>query len=302
MSQHAEEIKGKLPAEEYPFKSNFAQVGNHQMHYLDEGSGPVVVMVHGNPSWSFYYRKLVDRLSSSHRCIVPDHIGCGLSDKPADDAYAYTLEQRISDLDSLLSQVCPNEPVIMIVHDWGGMIGTSWATRNSERIRGLVVLNTAAFHMPSDKTLPWQLFLARNTSLGSLLVRGFNAFSVGASVIGCTRNPMTSAIKKAYQAPYDSWQNRIATLRFVQDIPLKPGDRGYDIVSNTADSLDLFGKTPTFIGWGLKDVVFDETFLRVWKTKFPHATTVEVPDGGHYILEDAPDIMLPAVEKFISEL
>ena len=102
----------------------------------------------------------------------------------------------------------------MIVHDWGGMIGTSWATRNSERIRGLVVLNTAAFHMPSDKTLPWQLFLARNTSLGSLLVRGFNAFSVGASVIGCTRNPMTSAIKKAYQAPYDSWQNRIATLRF----------------------------------------------------------------------------------------
>ena len=113
---------------------------------------------------------------------------------------------------------------------------------------------------------------------------------------------MTSAIKKAYQAPYDSWQNRIATLRFVQDIPLKPGDRGYDIVSNTADSLDLFGKTPTFIGWGLKDVVFDETFLRVWKAKFPHATTVEVPDGGHYILEDAPDIMLPAVEKFISEL
>ena len=142
--------------------------------------------------------------------------------------------------------------------------------------------------MPSDKTLPWQLFLAHNTSLGSLLVRGFNAFSVGASVIGCTRNPMTSAIKKAYQAPYDSWQNRIATLRFVQDIPLKPGDRGYDIVSNTADSLDLFGKTPTFIGWGLKDVVF----FGSGKPSF--LATVEVPDG-HYILEDAPDIMLPAV-------
>lgn len=272
------------------------------MHYLDEGSGPVVVMVHGNPSWSFYYRKLVQRLSETHRCIVPDHIGCGLSDKPTDDTYAFTLEQRISDLDQLLSQVCPDEPVIMVVHDWGGMIGTSWATRNHDRIKGLVVLNTAAFHMPSDKSLPWQLFLARNTSLGSLLVRGFNAFSVGASVIGCTRKPMPSAIKKAYQAPYDSWNNRIATLRFVQDIPLEPGDSGYDIVSKTSDSLALFQETPTFIGWGLKDVVFDETFLRVWKTKFPNATTVEVPDGGHYILEDAPEIMLPAVEKFISEL
>jgi len=302
VNEHATQIKSRLPQNEYPFESNFAQVGSHRMHYLDEGEGPVIVMVHGNPSWSFYYRKLVETLSKTHRCIVPDHIGCGLSDKPSDDTYAFTLEQRINDLDELLKQVCPNEQVVMVVHDWGGMIGTSWATQHSDRIRALVVLNTAAFHMPSDKTLPWQLYLARNTSLGSLLVRGFNAFSVGASVIGCTRRPMTSEIKKAYQAPYDSWNNRIATLRFVQDIPLEPGDSGYDIVSQTSESLSLFGNTPTFIGWGLKDVVFDETFLRVWKEKFPHATTVEVSDGGHYILEDAPEIMLPAVEKFITEL
>lgn len=302
MNEHVTQVKSRIPQNEYPFESHFAQVGSHQMHYLDEGQGPVVVMVHGNPSWSFYYRKLVGTLSKTHRCIVPDHIGCGLSDKPSDDTYAFTLEQRISDLDELLKQVCPNEQVVMVVHDWGGMIGTSWATQHNDRIRALVVLNTAAFHMPSDKALPWQLYLARNTSLGSLLVRGLNAFSVGASVIGCTRKPMSSEIKKAYQAPYDSWNNRIATLRFVQDIPLEPGDSGYDIVSQTSDALTVFGNTPTFIGWGLKDVVFDETFLRVWKEKFPHATTVEIPDGGHYILEDAPEIMLPAVEKFITEL
>ena len=292
----------RVPRSLYPFDGQLFDRDGLRYHYLDEGGGEPVLMVHGNPTWSFYYRNLVQKLRGQFRCIVPDHIGCGLSDKPTDDTYSFTLEERISDLDQLLTQVCPDEPVIMVVHDWGGMIGTSWATRHSDRIRGLVVLNTAAFHMPSDKALPWQLFLARNTSLGSLLVRGFNAFSVGASVIGCTRKPMPSNIKKAYQAPYDSWNNRIATLRFVQDIPLKPGDSGYDIVSQTSDSLSLFQQTPTFIGWGLKDVVFDETFLRVWKTKFPHATTVEVPDGGHYILEDAPEIMLPAVEKFISEL
>ncbi len=302
MNMHIEKVKRQLPESEYPFKSHFATVGKHTMHYIDEGTGPVVVMVHGNPSWSFYYRNLVNRLSKSHRCIVPDHIGCGLSDKPSDSDYSYTLDQRIADLDALLANICPNEDITMVVHDWGGMIGTTWASRNLKRIRGLVVLNTAAFHMPSDKTLPWQLFLARNTSLGTLLVRGFNAFSVGASIIGCTRNPMPSHIKRAYQAPYDSWQNRIATLRFVQDIPLKDGDPGFDTVSATQESLGAFQDTPTFIGWGLKDVVFDETFLRVWKSKFPHATTVEVSDAGHYILEDAPDIMLPAVEKFITEL
>ncbi len=120
-------------------------------HYIDEGQGPPVVMVHGNPSWSIYYRNLVEALRSTHRCIVPDHIGCGFSDKPDDSNYAYTLSQRIEDLESLLESLNLTEPITLVVHDWGGAIGMGYATRHPEKIARLVILNTAAFHQHTAK-------------------------------------------------------------------------------------------------------------------------------------------------------
>src|SRR5436305_2156201 len=128
--------------------------GGLRLHYLDEGDGEPVVMVHGNPTWSFYYRHLVEALSPSHRVIVPDHIGCGLSDKPDDSRYAYTLASRVDDLEALLEHLGIVKDITLVVHDWGGMIGMVYATRHPKRIRRLVVLNTAGFHLPQAKRFP----------------------------------------------------------------------------------------------------------------------------------------------------
>jgi pimeloyl-ACP methyl ester carboxylesterase len=283
----------------YPFKSHFFDRGaGLQMHYLDEGEGAPVLMVHGNPSWSFYYRNLVQALSGSRRCIVPDHIGMGLSDKPGDEAYAYTLAQRIDDLDSLVSSLNLTEPLTLVVHDWGGMIGFGWAVRHPEQVARIVILNTGAFPLPKEKALPGLLKLTR-THLGALLVRGFNAFSWGATKVGCTRNKMSPEISQAYRAPYDSWANRIATLRFVQDIPLGPEDAGFDLVENVAANLHQFSATPALIAWGAKDFVFDDAFLRQWRKYLPQAEVRVWADASHYILEDAAEEVIPFVANFI---
>lgn len=274
-----------VPQDLFPFTGKTATIAGHQMHYLDEGSGDPVVMVHGNPSWSFYYRNLVTSLSRSHRCIVPDHIGCGLSDKPSDDTYSYTLAQRVDDLTLLLEEAGVRERVTLVVHDWGGMIGMAWANRHPERIARLVILNTAAFPLPEQMSLPFTLRLTR-TPLGSLLVRGLNAFSAGAARM-CFERPTTQEIRRAYQAPYDSWANRIATLRFVQDIPLSPSDPGYQIVSEVEQGLSQFAETPTLLCWGAKDFVFNDGFYARWRELMPHAEFHYFEDCGHYVLEDA---------------
>ena len=138
----------------YPFTGRYLDLDGLRYHYLDEGEGPLVVMVHGNPSWSFYYRNLVLALRDRFRCIVPDHIGCGFSDKPGDERYDYTLAQRVADLERLLEHVGGSEKVTLVLHDWGGMIGMAWAARHPERIARLVILNTAAFHLPAEKKFP----------------------------------------------------------------------------------------------------------------------------------------------------
>jgi haloalkane dehalogenase len=284
----------------YPFTGRHLDLDGLRLHYLDEGEGPLVVMVHGNPSWSFYYRNLVLALRDRHRCIVPDHVGCGLSDKPGDDRYDYTLERRVADLERLLDAVAPAGAVTLVVHDWGGMIGMAWAARHPERIARLVILNTAAFHLPAAKPFPLALRVCRDTRLGALLVRGCNAFALAASFVGCKRHPMPAGLRKAYRLPYDSWQNRIATLRFVQDIPLAPGDRGFDLVGSVAAGLERFRGLPMLVCWGELDFVFDRHFLAEWERRFPQAEVHRFPDAGHYILEDAQEEVVPLIATFLA--
>ena len=274
--------------------------GGLRLHYLDEGDGKPVVMVHGNPTWSFYYRRLVEALSPTHRVIVPDHIGCGLSDKPDDSRYAYTLASRVDDLEALLDSLDVKRDVTLVVHDWGGMIGFAYAVRHPGRIARLVVMNTAAFHMPAAKSLPWSLWLCRDTPVGALMVRGFNAFARGTAWIGCTRQRMSRDVRKAYVAPYDSWSNRIANIRFVQDIPLKPGDRAYELVSQVERGLDSLAARPMLIAWGMKDFVFDEPFLDEWIRHFPDATVLRFAQAGHYVLEDEQDRLVETIRRFVS--
>lgn len=284
----------------FPYQRHYLDLNGNKLHYVNEGQGEPVVMVHGNPSWSFYYRNVIETLKSTHQCIVPDHIGCGLSDKPSDESYDYTLPQRIDDLEALLDQLNIKQNITLVVHDWGGMIGMGYAARYPDRIKKLVILNTGAFHLPKSKPFPWPLWICRNTFIGTGLVRGFNAFSSIASYVGVKRKPMPKDIRQAYVAPFNSWENRISTLRFVQDIPLKPGDRNYDLVTEISQSLPKFSQVPTLICWGLQDFVFDKHFLAQWKQEMPHAQVHEFADCGHYILEDASEEVVGHIKQFMA--
>lgn len=225
-------------------------------HYLDEGEGDPVLMVHGNPTWSFYYRNVVKALRENYRTIVPDHIGCGKSDKPSAEDYDHTLANRVADLTKLVDTL-KLDNITLIVHDWGGMIGMAWATAHADKIKQIVVLNTGAFHLPKAKALPASIKLARVPGLGDLLMKGFNAFPKGANKWCMTRNKMSPAVAQGYLEPYNSWDNRVAVHEFVKDIPLSPGDKAYRLVSDTAAALNTLLDKPMLICWGMKDFVFD---------------------------------------------
>jgi pimeloyl-ACP methyl ester carboxylesterase len=299
-------VLAKGPFPDYPFAPKaFVHANGLTQSYLDEGprDGDVVVMLHGNPSWSYYWRHLVLGLrepdaGNGYRCIVPDHIGMGLSDKPADGAYAYTLQSRIDDLDALLAHLDIGDNITLAVHDWGGMIGFGWALRHSKRVKRLLILNTGAFPLPATKPMPWQLRLGRDSVLGAGLIRGFNAFAAGAATQGVEIS-MPAAVRRAYLAPYDSWANRIATLRFVQDIPLKPGDPAWTLVEESGRRLHDYADRPAFIGWGLRDFVFDRHFLEGFTSALPKARVRAFEDAGHYVLEDKPADLVPAIRAFL---
>ncbi len=280
----------------YPFASHFHSLGAHRMHYLDQGEGDPVVLVHGNPAWSFMWRELVLALEDSHRVLAPDHVGCGLSDKPPDSAYQYRLAQRVEDLTHFLDSVEPERPLTLILHDWGGPIGLGFAVRRPERVRRIVLLNTAGFHVPG--TIHWTLRLIRRSRLLAFAIRRFNLFAQGAVRLGC-RQAMHPAVRRGYTAPYDSWDHRIATLRFVQDIPLEPGHPSYEELAEVDRGLQRLRSHPLLICWGMKDFVFDEEFLAEWERRFPGAEVHRFEQGGHYVLEDAPEAVIPPILRFV---
>jgi haloalkane dehalogenase len=292
----------RVSTELYPFAEHWLELQpGVRMHYVDEGprDAPVVLMLHGNPTWSFYWRRLIVALRATHRVIAPDHIGCGKSDKPDDARYPYRLARRVADVEQLVETLQLRD-VTLMVHDWGGMIGMGWADRHPELIARLVLLNTAAFGLPSSKRMPSSLWLARNTSLGAVLVRGFNAFARGATRLCVTRRPLDEDVRDGLIAPYDSWANRRAVLRFVQDIPLRPGDPGFDLVTGVGERVSQFDDRPVLICWGARDFVFDDHFLRVWQQKLPHAEVHRFADAGHYVLEDAGAEIEALVRRFMN--
>jgi haloalkane dehalogenase len=284
----------------YPFASHFFERQGLRLHYLDEGAsgGVPVVMLHGNPSWSFLFRDLVSAWRPHGRCIVPDHMGMGLSDKPSEASYRYTLDSRVDDLEALLESLHIQGPVSLVLHDWGGMIGMAWAARYPERVARIVALNTSAFGLPPEKAFPWPLRVVRDTPLGRPLVQGLNAFAAMASRV-CTVQPLPPRVRAAYVGPYDSWHNRIATLRFVQDIPLQPGDPAWATLQAVEGALPALAHVPVLLGWGLRDFVFDRHFLAGWQARFPGAITRAFADAGHYVLEDKGTELIPEIVRFL---
>ncbi len=278
---------------DYPFASHFLQVEGHNLHYIDEGEGPIIVMIHGNPTWSYYYRRLISLLSNTYRVIVLDHMGCGLSDKP--QQYEYTLEQHIENLSFLLESL-EIKKCSLIVHDWGGAIGFGYAVQHSEYIEKIVVLNTAAFR---SKRIPFRIRMCRLPLLGSLLVRGCNGFAWPATFMAVER-PMKKMVKDAYLAPYNSWENRVAIHAFVKDIPLNPDHTSYKTIVKVEDGLLSISKSgiPMLILWGGKDFCFNKQFYDEWCQRFPEAESHYFEDVGHYILEDGYNEVEPLIKNF----
>ena len=280
-------------ADEYPFESHYATIDGQQYHYVDEGAGPVVLCVHGNPTWSFAWRRVVREFSDTHRVIAVDHVGCGFSDKPQD--YEYTLDRHISNLVQLIEQLDLKD-ITLVAHDWGGAIGMGAAGRMPDRFKQFALMNTAAF--PSTR-IPLRIAVCRIPVLGAIGVRGFNLFA-GAALRMAVEKPLSATAKAGFIAPYDSWQNRIATHQFVLDIPLKATHRSYRTLADVETSLAQFKNHPMLLIWGEKDWCFTPHFRDEFLKRFPDAKDVRVNDAGHYLFEDAPEQLLSELRLLLA--
>ncbi len=280
----------------YPFQQNRIRLScGYEMSYVDKGEGHPVLMIHGNPTWSFFYRELIKTLRPGFRCIAPDHIGCGLSDKPK-GAYCFKLDQRIRDLEDFVDGL-GLERFDLVVHDWGGAIGIGMALSRLKSLRRLAVLNTAAF---VDSRIPRRISLCRAPLLGKLIVQGFNGFALSATRMAVSCKPLDDATRDAYLYPYNSWTNRRAVYEFVKDIPMHVSHPSFDRLLEIENGLLQLREKPVALFWGGKDFCFTNHFMDRWKRFLPQATAVHYAEAGHYILDDESEKVCSAIEKFLS--
>jgi len=285
-----------IPAwrELYPFASHRMTVGKHSLHYVDEGSRTAspILFVHGNPTWSFYWRNLVAEFRGSYRTVAIDHMGCGLSDKPLD--YPYRLQNHVDNLVQLITELDLKD-ITLVVHDWGGAIGMGAAAKLPERFKRFVVFNTAAFR---SQEIPLRIAACRIPGAGALAVRLFNGFA-GAAIVMATEKGLSGPVKDGLLAPYDSYDHRIAVHRFVQDIPLTPEHPSYATLEGIETALAGFKDKPMQIIWGEKDWCFTPNFRATWQKHFPNAEVHPQADAGHYVVEDAIDRVVPLMRDFL---
>ncbi len=289
----------------YPFEHRFHALARRPdvaLHYLDEGpQGPLdggvlspLLCVHGNPTWSFFFRDLVLRERARRRVVAPDHVGCGLSDKPQDDEY--TLARRVDDLEELVLALDLRD-VTLVAHDWGGAIGFGVATRHPERFSRLVVLNTAAFRA---QRIPLRIAACRVPLVGALAVRGLGAFERAATRMAVER-ALPALVRRGYVAPYDSPAHRVAVHAFVRDIPVRPSHRSYAELVRIERGLERLAHLPTLVVWGERDWCFTPRFRAEWERRFPRAQVLRIEDAGHWVLEDAGERALGRIERFLTE-
>jgi len=238
--------------------------------------------VHGNPTWSFYYRSIVDRFSATNRVVAVDHIGCGMSDKPPQ--YAYTLQQHTDNLVALIDAI-DMQRIVMVVHDWGGAIGLGAALRRLDRMAGLVVLNTGAFPPPY---VPLRIAACRLPWIGSFAMRHLNAFARAATVMAIDRLPrLETNVRDGLLAPYDTAVHRVGIDGFVKDIPMSKTHPTFATLKKLESDLPKLGRLPIRLVWGMKDWCFTPECLRRFKVAWPNASVRELSDVGHYVMEEA---------------
>jgi pimeloyl-ACP methyl ester carboxylesterase len=285
--------------EVYPFTpSRYCLDSGHSLSYLDEGKEDSLptIFLHGNPTWSFYYRKAVLAWRELGRCIVPDHLGCGLSDKPSSKEFSYQLKDHANNIRNLINSL-HIENFNLVMHDWGGAIGMTAFGDEPERVRKIVLLNTAAF--PSSD-VPRRILFCRLPLLGEFWVRAMNGFAFPATWMGSTKG-LTESTKKGLLFPYDNWKNRIAIWKFVRDIPHEKNHPSKAVLEKTSQQLANFTGTPSMACWGMKDFCFHGGFLNEWKKRWPNLDVHRLEDLGHYLLEDSFEDVRSKVEPFLFE-
>jgi haloalkane dehalogenase len=222
-------------------------------------------------------------------------VGCGFSDKPQD--YPYRLEQHTKNLTRFIESLDLRN-VTLLAHDWGGAIGMGTAAALPDRFSRFVLFNTAAFR---SKRIPRRIAICRIPVFGTLALRGLNAFSRAALTMAvCHHDRMTPAVRAGFLAPYDSWVDRVAVQRFVQDIPLRPSHPSYDTLVRLEEALPQFQQSPMLFVWGERDWCFTTQFLDEFTQRFPQADVFRIADAGHYVFEDAHERIVPRLREFLA--
>ncbi len=265
---------------EYPFESHYYQSSAGAMHYIDEGSGPPIVFVHGNPSWSFEFRSVIKLLSSRYRCIAPDHIGFGLSDKPENWTYlpgdhARNLEEF---LESLNLSNCT-----FVVGDWGGPIGLSYAIKHPDKTAAALITNTWLWSAETD--IYYRAFSAfMGGAIGSFLIDRHNFFArTMVPMLFGDKKRLTSEIHKHYIMPLGDRHNRKGCRVFPKQII---GASRW--LQSLWESREAIAGKKIAIAWGMKDIAFREKELNTWTGAFPHARVTRLADAGHFVAEEKP--------------
>jgi haloalkane dehalogenase len=249
-----------------------------------------VLCVHGNPTWSFFWRAPLRALTATHRCVAPDHVGMGLSDKPA--RYEYRLARHVANLVRLV-RALDLRRVTLVAHDWGGPIGLGALFAERERFERVVLANTACF---TGLAAPWRIRILRTPLFGALAVRGLNAFA-GAATRMAVERPLAPEAQRGFLAPYRDWSSRIAVLRFVQDIPLSPRDPSWSTLLELERRLPELASLPVHLLWGERDFCFTPRFREEWQRRLPHATVQSFAAAGHYLFEDERDAAVAALVR-----
>lgn len=292
ITQHSSSGNAWINRELYPYEAKAHQVPAGTLRYVDAGQGEPVVMVHGNPAWSFVYRKLIAGLSGQYRCIAPDHIGFGQSDKPY--TWSYLPRDHAANLTSLLESL-NLDGITLVVQDWGGPIGLAYAIEHPERVKRLVILNTWMWSVRDDWY--YQAFSGVvGGPIGRFLCRHFNFFArvVYRQAYG-DRSLITPEIHRHYLDALPTGDSRKGTWVFPRQII-----QSSDWLASLWSRRDRLADKPVMIAWGMKDIAFREKELRRWQGLFPRAQVTRLETAGHFVQEEAGEVVAPLIREFMT--
>lgn len=279
---------------EYPFQSHWLDLGAYRLHYFAEGSGSPLLMVHGNPTWSFLWRHLARDLRHDYRPIAMDHVGCGLSDKPRN--LTYSLPVHVANLVQLIDHLDLSN-VTLLAHDWGGPIGLRALLARRERFSRIILFNTGAFPPPY---IPWRIRACRTPLLGKIAVQGFNLFARAAQSMAVHEaHSISPTARNGLLSPYNSWQNRQAIFEFVRDIPQSENHPTWKYLEELESSLPELADLPIKLIWGMRDWCFQPVCLDRLVEHWPNAEVERIEDAGHWVTEEAQSEVLRSVSDFL---